>query len=166
MNLQNENMCNLLKNLLPIALAMLLINQSKAQEINEEIVTYKVIAPSQIKKGKLFSINVLFKVQPNWYIYAADGNNAVQGKIETKVNFTSDQGLFKLKNIQIPEAVFKDGQSIYQGDSILISQQFNVVEHLASGRYEIKGKIIYQTCNSEICLPPITEEVITVVNLK
>lgn len=136
-------------------------------ETNHKIVAYTVQKPDKVKRGEAFQVNVLFSVAAEWYIYAPTGTNAAQGMIETKVIFTSlPQGITRAGRIKLPEAQYKNGHEVYEGDKITMSQPLQAAATLKPGTYEIKGKVTYQTCNSTICLPPVTEDIVAVVNVK
>lgn len=142
---------------------VLVLGKGNAQDVEDGIVKYKVSPPSEVRVGSKFQIDVIFTVKPDWYIYAPNGLNAELGKIETKVVFISN-GLPKTGVVKIPTPSIKDGHKVYEGDSIVMSQTFSAT--FKPGRYEIKGKITYQTCNSDICLPPVTEDIVAIVNVK
>lgn len=149
--------------LIGIILGSILSISATAQNMEEEIVKYQVKAPTRVKKNEVFTINTLFTIEPNWYIYAPDGLNAAQGKIETKVVFNTKE-FIKEGKMKLSDPTIKDNHRVYEGDSIVMVQAFNAA--VKSGRYEIRGKVIYQTCNSEICLPPVTEEIIVIINVQ
>jgi DsbC/DsbD-like thiol-disulfide interchange protein len=132
----------------------------------DDIVKYDVQKPEDVKRGEQFQIHVLFSVVPGWYIYAPTGKNAAQGMIETEVIFSLPQGIKRDGKMKIPEPVLKNGHQVYEGKEILISQVLRVLPSSKLDAYEIKGKITWQTCNSSICLPPITEDVRIIVNVK
>jgi hypothetical protein len=148
-----------------VVLLLLVTAIGEAQIDEDEIVRYRLNAPTEVQRGTSFSIDVLFTVQPDWYIYAPGGANAAQGKIETTVVFTSSPGITKAGRMDVPDPILKDGHQVYEGDSITMRQDFNVASTIKSGKYQIKGKIIYQTCNSEICLPPESEEVVLTLKI-
>jgi hypothetical protein len=138
-------------------------NSAKAQG---DIVKYVVEKPEGVKRGEQFQISVLFFVSPEWYIYAPTGNNAAQGMIETEVIFSLPHGIKRDGKMKMPEPVFKNGHEVYEGDAISMSQVLHVLPSSKSGVYEINGKVTWQTCNSSLCLPPVTDEVKIIVNVK
>jgi hypothetical protein len=125
----------------------------------ESVVQYVLEKPDIVSRGKEFDVSVLFSVQPQWYIYAPTGVNAAQGMIETQVVFILPPGLSRVGKIKLPETTFKNGHEIYEGKNIAMTQTIRVPSDLSPGIYEIKGKVIWQTCNSDICLPPISDKI-------
>jgi thiol-disulfide isomerase/thioredoxin len=96
-------------------------------------------------------------VNPGWYVYAPDGTNASLGKIETKVTYTPQEPVVKDGNPILPEASLKEGHQIFAGNGIVMEQRFVTPLSIKEGEYTIGYKILYQTCNGEICMPPVTE---------
>jgi hypothetical protein len=146
---------------LVVSLCVFLSTSLQAQKIREreQIVKYSVSNPQHVKRGETFSVDVVFKIVPGWYIDAPTGVNAAQGMIETNVIYRLPEGLTRSGRPQLPEAMFKNGHEIYEGDSVVMRQSFKASETLKPGPYIIKGKITWQTCNNNICLPPVSEEI-------
>lgn len=119
------------------------------------LVTYAVKTPEHIEAGKPFSIDIIFNVEPGWYIYAPTGVNADLGMIETNVRFNMPDGVVRNGNVSIPKPVLMNGHEIYEGQSITMSQSFKT---LKPGSYDVRGKVIWQTCSGYSCLPPVTDE--------
>jgi thiol-disulfide isomerase/thioredoxin len=131
----------------------------------ESPVSYLVTREISAMFGTSFEVNVTFSIQKEWYIYAPTGVNASRGKIETKVVFTPPSGISRSGKIQLPKPHYKNGYQAYEGDSITMSQKFQLSETIKPGQYEINVKVTYQTCNDEICLPPVTDEVKIIVRV-
>lgn len=148
-----------------LCLILISWNSSQAQS-KEGIVTFTVDKPSEVNRGDVFQIEVMFHVAPEWYIYAPTGLNAAQGMIETNVVFMLPKGIRRTGKMKLSEPVFKNGHEILEGDSIRMSQKLTVSESLKQGEYAIKGKVTWQTCNNDICLPPVTEEINAIIQVK
>ena len=121
-------------------------------------VTYKVEAPVSVQSGQSIELAVTFDIEEGWYIYAPTGANTAQGMIETKIAFTSPDGM-TVGEVQFPAYVDSGSFQIYEGAGIEMRQTLYPAGDLAPGNYKIKGKIRYQTCNVELCLPPRTDTV-------
>lgn len=132
----------------------------------ETIVQYTLQKPDEVQRGKDFQVGVLFSVQPEWYIYAPTGINAAQGMIETQVVLMLPPGLSRIGKMRLPETSFKNGHEIYEGKDIVMSQSIRAAQDMAPGTYEIKGRVTWQTCNSNICLPPVSKEITIMINVK
>jgi thiol:disulfide interchange protein len=145
--------------LLTLGLGLLMINKSNAQNTEDQLVKYDIKKPEEVRPGKQFKIDVLFSVQPEWYIYAPTGINAADGMIETKIIFQLPEGITRSGKMKLPKAVYKNGHEVYEGTNITMSQTLLVSPSLQPGEYEIRVRITWQSCNSVICLQPVTEEV-------
>lgn len=151
------------------SLCLMLLSCSGLTQVREavdEVVQFTLQKPDEVQPGKEFQISILLSLQPDWYIYAPTENNAAQGMIETNVVFILPKGITRAGKIKLPEPHFKNGHEVYEGKDIAISQSLQASSSLEPGKYEIKGRVTWQTCNSKICLPPVTEEIVAVVNVK
>jgi DsbC/DsbD-like thiol-disulfide interchange protein len=131
-----------------------------------DVVHYTIQQPAEVKRGSTFEISVLFTVKPNWYIYAPTGINEAQGMIETNVVFSLPRGIVREGKMKLPDPHYKNGHQVYEGDSIMISQVLKIVPGLKPGPYEIEGKVTWQTCNSDMCLPPVTDAIRVCIQVK
>jgi thiol:disulfide interchange protein len=130
---------------------------------DQEIVTYELTKPAEVKTGEPFEINTKFVVADGWYIYAPTGVNEAQGMIETRVIFNLPQGITRAGKPKLPESQFKNGHEIYEGNSILMSQALKASK---TGAFNVKARVTYQTCNDKICLPPRTDDLVISVIVK
>jgi hypothetical protein len=151
------------------SLYLVLLSSSGLTQVrasSDDVVHYTIQKPDEVQRGKTFQITVLFSVQSEWYIYAPTGNNAALGMIETNVLFALPKGITRAGKIKFPEPHFKNGYEVYDGKDITMCQALLASPSLTPGQYEIKGKVTWQTCNADICLPPVTEEIITLIKVK
>lgn len=131
-------------------------------QTNKSLVSYSIEVPKQVIIGEQFTITVVFNIQPNWYVYAPVDFNIAQGKIPTKVTFRVPAKLKSIGSLELPD---QKGGGIYKGNGIRMSQKFEVEKSMEAGKYIIKTNIIYQTCNDDICYPPIRESVDIEINV-
>jgi DsbC/DsbD-like thiol-disulfide interchange protein len=131
----------------------------------EQIVRYTVNNPLPVKRGETFKIDIVFRIVPGWYIYAPTGVNAAQGMIETNVIYRLPEGLSRAGRPELPTPMFKNGHEVYEGDGVVMTQTFKASADLKPGTYTIKGKITWQTCNNNICLPPVSEEIVSEIQV-
>ena len=124
----------------------------------EHPVAYKVEAPASVQAGQSIELAVTFDIEEGWYIYAPTGANAAQGMIETEIAFTPLAGMTAEK-VQLPAYIDNGSFHIYEGRDITMRQTLLPKGALAPGDYRIKGKVRYQACNIELCLPPRTERI-------
>lgn len=133
---------------------------------NNPIVSYTIEVPETVQAGEQFTISVVFNIQRGWYVYAPIAMNIDQGKIPTKVTFKLPEGFKKNGNLVLPDSNrFFD---TYRGNDVIISQLFQVDKKIQPGKQIVKAIIVYQTCNDDICFPPVSKEidVVIIVNKK
>jgi len=108
--------------------------------------------------GGSYPIRFKVKVAPLWYIHGAGSNQ--DGLISTKLVFP-DSPLFKVTEIQFPspeEKRFpyaKKPIEVFSG-AFEISARIRISRKALAGKQEIAGKLSYQACSSNSCLPPET----------
>ncbi len=143
------------------------INPARAQKESERPpVSYTVQVPDTVMAGEQFLVSIVFDIAESWYIYAPTGNNTAQGMVETKINFELPEGITTVRKIKWPKPYSKGSYEVYEGKDITISQAFVTKPRLKSGSYGIKAKVRYQTCNENMCLPPIKEKFTIKVHIK
>ncbi|WP_303318439.1 protein-disulfide reductase DsbD domain-containing protein [Flavivirga abyssicola] len=135
-----------------------------AQEASKDPVSYTIEAPEMVQVGDVFTINTVFNIQPSWYVYAPVALNTSKGKIPTKVTFKVPEGVKKINGLELPDKNrFFD---TYSGKDVRMCQNFEVEKGAVSGKHTIKANIIYQTCNGDICYPPVREKVDVVIKVR
>ncbi|MXY55048.1 MAG: hypothetical protein F4Y41_01410 [Gammaproteobacteria bacterium] len=123
-------------------------------------VTIAFVAPDEVRTGERANLAVSFSMRPGWYIYAPTGRNAPHGMIETSVSLALPEGIESAGPRSLPVHHFKGLYDIYEGSDRAWAQP---VEASAAGNYEVTAKVTYQTCKDDLCLPPRTETLRTVL---
>lgn len=130
-----------------------------------DIVKLRIEAPAAVAAGEQGRFRLIFDVRPAWHMYAPTGKNAGQGLIELNVKFTPH------KNVQVtvpqyPVPVAYGPNDVYRGSAVAVTQRFRVRPQTPAGKYVLKGKLTYQVCKAELCLPPYVRNVDVVVAVK
>jgi DsbC/DsbD-like thiol-disulfide interchange protein len=123
-------------------------------------VRYTFAAPKLVSAGKEFDVKVVFDMAAGWHIYAPTGRNAANGMIETTVKFDVPEGIETVGAVLFPEG------EVFYGKGIEMVQTLQAKDGVKSGKYSIDAKVRYQTCNADMCLPPVTETVSAVIEVK
>lgn len=123
----------------------------------QQPVAIEIIAPDSVNAGETFIIKVNFSTISDWYIYAPTGRNEIHGMIETRVKYALKEGVALAGTQSIPVPKPKGMYEIYEGAEIPYVQKFQVSENITPGELEIPVEITFQTCNKQMCLPPVTE---------
>ena len=117
-------------------------------------VAVAIAAPDDIRAGEPANVAVRFSMRPPWYIYAPTSRNALQGMIETRVDFALPNGIEAAGSPLLPPHHVKGPYDIYEGADRVWKQP---VRANAPGRHEVLANVTYQTCKDDLCLPPRTE---------
>lgn len=129
-------------------------------------VKYRLSNPVQVSAGKEFDIKVIFDLDADWHIYAPTGNNSAQGMVETKVTFQLPEGIELVGRLEMPEPYGSGSYEVFYGEGIEMIQTLKATDELKAGKYNIKAKVRYQTCNPELCLPAMTGNLSAVIEVK
>ncbi|MVT08803.1 FG-GAP repeat domain-containing protein [Chitinophaga tropicalis] len=134
--------------------------------VSYEAKTVALIQPVQEAK---IEVNLHFK--EGWYGYADTEGNIAAGWIPTKVEYTLPKGFELIGDPIIPPSHPKGATEVFNGDDVKFMQKFRVAfssngKSLPYGEYVIGVMIQYQTCNEEMCLPPVTEKIDMKVNYR
>ena len=111
-----------------------------------------------------FIIKVKFRMKPGWYLYADTKHNREEGYFPTTIEFESFEGLVA-QSLRTPEVSNPEGTARYEGLEMEFEQIFRTTRAYYGVKDEdkkVKVTVKYQTCNQDMCLPPITvEEVVS-----
>lgn len=128
-------------------------------------VKHTFTVPESIVAGEEFEVNVTFDIEDLWHIYAPTGNNEAQGMIETKVTLLLPEGIKTQGELQVPSPHNLDTYEVLTG-KVKLTQKLQAIDNLEVGEYTIKGRVRYQACNHEHCLPPTTKDIRAVLVVK
>jgi thiol:disulfide interchange protein DsbD len=107
--------------------------------------------------GKTYPIAFRLNISESWYIH---GTEVPEGELlfPTQLSFETPQGLsFQSLTFPTPEKIqfdYSDHPVDLFSGSILVKGQLVVAETVSQGHYVVEGRLAYQACSAEICLPP------------
>ena len=139
--------------------------KSREPEVSEyRPVDYVVLAPLSSWKGlEEFTIEVKFKTLADFHVYNHAKVNSEQIPVEITFEYPEDS-VEKVGGLQEP-ATEKGVREVYVGEkaedgseTFSFKQNFKKVEGTTFEKVKIKVKVIYQTCSSQTCLPPVEGE--------
>ena len=87
-------------------------------------------------------------------MYAPTGVNRAQGLIETNVIF-DEHPTIKMASLETQDVDTVSTYEVMFGPEINFSIPYRVSPRVGPGRYPVSGRLEYQACDGEICLPPI-----------
>ncbi|WEA00590.1 FG-GAP-like repeat-containing protein [Mucilaginibacter sp. SJ] len=126
-------------------------------------VSYMVKTPGVMRLMQEGTIEVKFSFKKGWYGYANTKGNIAAGWIPTDVKFDLPDGMEAVGPIVMPEKQFKGVTEVYKGDSVIFFQKIRLKGKSKTGNtrigneYMVGVTVQYQTCNEEMCLPPVVE---------
>ena len=102
-----------------------------------------------------YNLSILFTTRNGFHLYTASEKN--QNYAPLTIEFELPDGFLLDGNISKPPIIQTGSNEIYDGLLLVFEQLIKYSDTVKPGKYEIKIKIKYQTCNSKMCLP-ITED--------
>ena len=126
---------------------------------------YRLEMPVAVEAGEETAVFVIFDIEPPWYIYAPTGTAVAVGMLETSVSFEPTETI-QTAEVQYPKPVEKGPFHIYEGEGIALIQRLRVRPLTEPGEYTIKGKVQYQVCKPDVCLPPVRDDIRVRLNVK
>lgn len=129
-------------------------------------VSFNIEKPEFIKPGDRFEVKIVFSTLSGWYIYAPTGKNKKEGMTETSVLFECPEGASMVDNLIFPPPMPKGMYEVLEGKNITFKQKFKADSLLKGEKIELKASVTFQTCNSDMCLPPQTNKVKLIIHIK
>ena len=100
-----------------------------------------------------------------WYIYAPTGRNALNGMVETNVEFEFPDVFRADGAVHYPAYRYKDVYDVYM-EKTAMSQAVVTASGAKPGTYEVTARVTFQVCKEDLCLPPRTESLTAAIDLK
>ena len=127
-------------------------------------VDYVVLLPPYLYgQTKEFTVEVKFKTLADYHIYNHAKVNSDQVPVEITFEYPEDI-LEKVGDLQEPKTI-AGIREVYTGEkaedgseTFSFKQVFKVKEGTTFEKAPITVKVIYQTCSSQTCLPPVEKE--------
>ena len=127
-------------------------------------VDYVIYAPMQLLDGEQeFAVEVKFKTLADYHLYNKSKVNSDQIPVDITFAYPEDV-LEKVGDLQEPSTasgirVVYTGEKAKDGsETFSFKQAFKIKEGTTYEKAKITVKVVYQTCSSEICLPPVENE--------
>ncbi|MGN6418738.1 MAG: protein-disulfide reductase DsbD domain-containing protein [Pseudobacter sp.] len=116
----------------------------------QDAISYKAVVE---RKGDTILVKLLFDIAPGMHVYAPSLLNETQGYSGMKLIIDSlPAGLKDLKEPNWSESSMEGGGEVYRGDGHAVV--FRLLGKPKQGPARIKGILVYQACNEEMCFPP------------
>lgn len=124
-------------------------------------VGWAMSAPSPMSnKESEFKVQVIFATFDDYHIYNNSPLNSDQ--VPVSIKFSCPDCMECEGELTEPE-VIEGVRAIYKGtkrgdvETIVFEQKIKLKENTDPHTVELKAEVVYQTCSSKMCLPPVTE---------
>ena len=119
------------------------------------------VAPDKVKKGRVVRASVVMDIPAGLHVQSSKPLDKFL--VATKLDVETPSGM-TVGPISYPRPLMKNlkfskaAVAVYEGKATM---RFNVTvpANYSGGSGEIKGKLRFQACNDDSCLPPVTREV-------
>jgi hypothetical protein len=102
-------------------------------------------------------IRAKFTMKAGWYLYADTKHNRENDYVVTTFEFEPCEGVSLAGDIATPEMFNPEGTAKFEGEELVFEQVFKMGRAFYGVKDKKVGvKITYQTCNQDMCLPPVT----------
>jgi len=115
------------------------------------------LSPDNAKPGEKVTLSVTMELEKGWHIFAV--TQPKDGGKPTEIDLTELNGLRALGEGFVADHPYEVDRSLpgtiqwVHHDQVTWSREFEVLADASPGGYGLKGMIIYQTCNSNRCIP-------------
>jgi thioredoxin:protein disulfide reductase len=161
------NSANIMKRL-PIILILSFIFLFCASPSGAATVRVKIIqSRSQYPAGGSYPIQFLLRVKSPWYIHGTEAGK--EGLIPTRL-FFPDSPVIKVEGIKFPASKQKRFEytkspiEVFSGE-FRVRARVIINKKAPGGEQVIKGKLSFQACSADSCLPPETVSVSLSMNI-
>jgi thiol:disulfide interchange protein DsbD len=120
----------------------------------------KVNLPEKpLSPGDAFSVQLTATMEDGWHLYSLTQPEG--GPIPTRISLPKGQSFEQAGAVESPEPKtemdpnFNMQTEYYEGEAVFVVP-VRVSKGAAAGRGELKVNASFQTCSSELCLPPKT----------
>ena len=123
----------------------------------EPLVHFEIIQErDSYEPGNTYPIKIKLKIPDSWYIHSYEKES--EGLISTRIEFHEADGI-SIKNLRFPSPIsvkfpyFNRSLGLYSGE-ITVHGELEIREGTPPGVHVIEGKLIYQACRTDSCIPP------------
>ena len=142
---------------------------SQSQPSGKDVVAPEAfVSQDPVARGMSFEVAVVMKIRPGFHVNAREVTQDYL--IPTDLRAELPAG-FKLGTIVYPKGTLqtfsfsKDKQLNVYTDRVVIRLPLTALANAPLGPQHLAMKLHYQACSNEICLPPVTKDVDSTLNV-
>jgi hypothetical protein len=146
-----------------------------APRVNSQVPSGKdVVVPTPyvsydpVARGMSFQVAVVLKIRPGFHVNAREVS--ADYLIPTDLHAEVPVGL-KVSDVIYPKGTLqtfsfaKDKPLNVYSDSVTVRLPLSVLPNAPLGAQHLSMKLRYQACSTEVCLPPVTKDVLATINV-
>ena len=124
--------------------------------------TLKIDTPNKsFKAGDTFNVQISAHIQPGWHLYSL--TKLENGPIATSINLEEGQPFEQVGGVKSPDPIVTFDPNFnldteYYEKSATFSLTVKVLPGISPNNKKLTVQTRYQSCNSEMCLPPKLEK--------
>ena len=121
-----------------------------------------------VARGMAFEVAVVLKIKPGFHVNAREVSSEYLIPTELRADIPAG---FKMADVIYPKgtlqtfAFSKNKPLNVYTDTVTVRLPLTVLPSASLGAQRLAMKLRYQACSSEICLPPVTKDVETTINV-
>jgi DsbC/DsbD-like thiol-disulfide interchange protein len=148
------------------ALPTAVVSQSMSAKDVVAPVTYASLDPAA--RGTTVQVAVVLKIRPGFHVNAREVS--AEYLIPTDLRAEAPSG-FQLGEVAYPKGTLrtftfsKNKQLNVYTDTVILHLPVKILASAPVGAQSLTLKLRYQACSTEICLPPVTKEIPTTINI-
>ena len=141
---------------------------SQAVSARDVLTPTAYVSFDPVARGMAFQVAVVLKIRPGFHVNAREVS--ADYLIPTELRAEVPAG-FKMADVIYPKgtlqsfAFSKNKQLNVYTDSVTVRLPLTALPDAPVGAQHLVLKLRYQACSSEICLPPVTKDVDTTINV-
>jgi len=142
--------------------------------VSQSVSAKDVVAPAAyasfdpVARGTAVQVAVVMKIRPDFHVNAREVS--AEYLIPTDLRAEAPTG-FQLGEVAYPKGTLrtftfsKNKQLNVYTDTVILRLPVKVLASAPVGAQSLTLKLHYQACSTEICLPPVTREIPTTINV-
>jgi hypothetical protein len=158
-----------------LLLIVLVASLALAPRANSQVPSGKdVVAPTAfvsydpVARGMPFQVAVVLKILPGFHVNArqvsADYLIPTDLHAEVPVGFKMSDVIYPKGTLQTFSFAKDKPLNVYT-DTVTIKLPLTVLPNAPLGAQHLPMKLRYQACSTEVCLPPVTKDVLATINI-
>jgi hypothetical protein len=153
---------------LAVSLAIAPLASSQVPSGKDVVAPSAYVSYDPVARGMSFQVAVVLKIRPGFHVNArqvsADYLIPTDLHAEVPVGFKVSDVIYPKGTLQTFSFAKDKPLNVYT-DTVTIKLPLTVLPSAPLGAQHLPMKLRYQACSTEICLPPVTKDVLATINI-